>query len=170
VKPAFWAYLRAVIRLIEVGLPPTQVNLAKELRISKQAVWKFLRRYPELMPWLNSELRSANRHYFALVQRRLALLGIQGSVAHAEAFFRSLNGLYGEEDRRTEEGASGSFTLNLLVPRPELPVIPARQVSATAGAQGVAPTPLRHTVNPTEASTGRAMERRMPEIPTLKVR
>jgi hypothetical protein len=176
VKPSFWAYLRAAIRLIETGKAPTQVNLAKELRVSKQAVWKFQRRYPDLMPWIDEQLRAVNQNYFGLVQRRLALLAMQGSVAHAEAYFKSVHGVYAREENQVSDARAGNgYTINLLVPRPELPVIPGvamREAAHTEAAAAPTRICLPDERAPQDTGTATAPVRAVPttSIPVITLR
>lgn len=140
VKPAFWAYLRAAVRLIEAGKSVTQINLSKELRISHQAVWKFLKRNPGVMAFVDAELRAANQKYFGLVQRRMAILGMQGSSQHAEIFFKSDAGHYAKPELGAgPTSINNGFVINNLVPRPDMPALPASVVVTRPGSDGSVP-------------------------------
>jgi hypothetical protein len=118
-------YLRAKVDLTEAGTPPTYINLAKRLGISPQALWKFRRRYPWLDDWCNGVVLAETAQLLGFVQRRLALLGIQGSVAHAELFLKSVAGVFARPiDPDGDPGvnpAAVQVQQVFLVPRPETP-------------------------------------------------
>jgi hypothetical protein len=62
------------------------VNLAKRLGISRIAIWKLTRRYPWLDAWCDEVLRESNAHYWCAVARKMALIAMQGSAAHADQY------------------------------------------------------------------------------------
>lgn len=138
--PSFWAYLRAHIRLIEAGLPPTQVNLAKELGIKKQSVWGFQRRHPEIMAWIDEQLAVHTGHYFTSVQRRMAFMAMQGSVQAAEAYFKSIAGAYapraggffGDNDPGDNPALLVQPQQIYLIPRPPTPQLAAPPAPAAS--------------------------------------
>jgi hypothetical protein len=91
------------------------------LGISRQAIWKLQRRHPGLLAWVDEVVKNHNANYFALVKRKMAFLGMQGSVAHAEAFFKSLSGAYSTRPLGLDElpaAAVNAFQMNFLIPRP----------------------------------------------------
>jgi hypothetical protein len=157
IRPSYWAFLRAATALIEAAKPVTQVNLANELRVRRQTVWCFLRRHPDAWAFVDEQLSRANANYFALIQRRHAILGMQGSVASAEVYFKSHAGHYARASGA--EGlplSPGTFNMTFLIPRPELPGLPAPVAAPppAVAAGGLIPRPPAHR----------------PDIPTVAVR
>lgn len=146
--PSYWRYLRACIECLERLGSPTLSNLAKVLGVSKQAVWTFQKRHPDCLAWVDEFLLENNARYYGLVQRKMAMLAMQGSAEHADRFFKSMNGGYGAKGAFGDEGAPPApttFTLNLLVPRPPAPGSDAAQ----AAAPGLALPPGTPSVIPT---------------------
>jgi hypothetical protein len=130
-------YLRAKMDLTEGGTPPTYINLAKRLGISPQALWKFRRRYPWLDEWCNRFVLADNAALVGFVQRRLALVAIQGSPDHAELFFKSVGALGGSGDQGDGRHGVNQGDVQVqqvfLVPRPEMPQLEApRNVTSAA--------------------------------------
>ena len=127
-KPSWRAYLWACIRLLDAGKPCTQINLARELGISPQAVWKYLRRHPGVMAFVEQQLNAQNKHVMPLIVRRHALLAQQGSVASADFVAKVEGGYYlrvarpgGNEDEDSPEDSRYVTHVNILVPCPQLP-------------------------------------------------
>jgi hypothetical protein len=133
-RPSFWRYFQASVNLLERGVPPTVVNIAKELGVSKQAVWALQRRHPHLLQWVNDTFCERGKVMFGQVQYRFAVLAQQGSPAHGDLYLRSLTLGFGSSDQPAATGGP-QFTVNMLVPRPEpLPIEPttARGLELTA--------------------------------------
>jgi hypothetical protein len=145
-RPSHWRYLRAKLHCIEAGHPPTTVNLAKHCGISRMAIWKLLHRWPWLDAWCDELMRAANVHYWGAIERRMALTALQGggSVAHAEQYRKMREGLsaqreLGEGDPGVPPRAS-PVTVNILVPRPDWPQLPAPAVAAATPTPADIPT------------------------------
>jgi hypothetical protein len=115
-------YFQACVSLLERGLAPTLVNIAKELRVSKQTVWALQRRHPELLVWINEEFVGKNRTLFGPLQFRLGQLGIQGHMQAADLYLRSLTMGFGTiEPAASANGGNMQVTQVYLVPRPDYP-------------------------------------------------
>jgi hypothetical protein len=143
--------LKAKLDCLDAGLPTTTVNHAKFAGCSRLALWKLRRRYPWLDEWCDEVMRAGNTHRWASIEHRMANLAEQGSVAHADQYCRMTSGHYGPALGAGEPAPGtgvGTFTLNLLVPRPEMPA---------------AATPARHEVP--LPSPGR-----LADIPVVNVR
>jgi hypothetical protein len=127
VRPFYHLVLRAHMACLDSGKVPSPVNLAKELRRSRQAVHLMFLRHPDLGAWIDRHVSAANEHYVGSVIRRVAMLAMQGSPQHAELFFKQRVGAFdrrGFGDEALPPGAElnvNNYTLNLLVPRPEVP-------------------------------------------------
>lgn len=108
------------------GHPPTYVNLAKRMGISTVALWKFRRRHPWVDAWSDKLMLDHARTMFGAILRRMGLTALQGggSPQHADQYCKIRAGFY---DRSEDAGDSplgaGTFQMNFLIPRPELPVI-----------------------------------------------
>jgi hypothetical protein len=118
--------LRAKISLGERGIAPTYVAIAKELHRNRVTLWRFLQRHPWLERWVDETLLATNQHLWGLVERRQAMLGIQGVTQAADQFCKMRSGYY---TRAAETGGAPgttggpAFIINNLIPRPEpLPV------------------------------------------------
>lgn len=134
IRPSYLPVLRAYTELVERGVPPTCANLAKELRVSRQAVWKLLQRHPDLREWIDAQMDRAARLMTGMVVRRVGNLAIQGSDKHADIYLRFMAGGYarptGAGDGALPAGGM-NFIINNLIPRPPgldlagLPAAPA---------------------------------------------
>ncbi len=129
IRPSHWRYLRAKISLGERGIAPTYVAIAKELRLNRVTLWRFLQRHPWLERWVDETLLATNQHLWGLVERRQAMLGIQGVTQAADQFCKMRSGYYTyTRAAETGGGAPGTptgpvFKIYNLIPRPEpLPV------------------------------------------------
>lgn len=100
--------------------------------------------------FIDAQLQRANAGYVALVTRRHAMLGMQGSVPSAELFLKSQGGHFARQLGVGDGVPAGGFTfvLNSLVPRPDYPTLPAAPVTpsaviavAPARASGLIPRP-----------------------------
>jgi hypothetical protein len=140
-------FLRAALNLIDAGKSVTYGNLGAELGRAKQVVWKFVKRHPEVLEYVEEQVSRANAQFAGLVVRRHAMLGMQGSVPSADLFLKSQAGHYARS--AAAEGfqvAPGAFQLNILVPRPDLPGLPAPSpggvVTGPAPAASLIPRPI----------------------------
>jgi hypothetical protein len=124
VRPFYPLFLRAYLRCLEDGKPPTSVNLSRELGVSRQNVHQMLGRHPDLLAWINAAVDRENAHLTASVVRRVANLAMAGSPQHAEIFFRHASGAYARQGTIGDPPGGGtvpagiSFTINNLIPRP----------------------------------------------------
>jgi hypothetical protein len=96
----FQRFLRAAINLIDAGKSVTYGNLAGELGRAKQVVWKFVKRHPDVMDYVNEQVEAANVRFLGLVKRRHAMLGMQGSVPSAEFYAKAEGGYFAPRARR----------------------------------------------------------------------
>jgi hypothetical protein len=124
-QSSHWRYLRGKLECLENGQTPTTVNLAKRLGISRIAIWKLTRRYPWLDAWCDEVLRESNANYWGAVERRMALVALQGSVPHADQYCKMRANTYA----KPVEGPGGTsinhgFVINNLIPRPEPVAMP----------------------------------------------
>jgi hypothetical protein len=128
VRPSYLAYLHAHVACLEQGFPPSCANLGRELGVAKQTVWKFQRRHPDVLSYVDAQIASANTYMVASVIRKMAMTAMTGggSPQHAEVYLKAMNGAYRQPD--AGGGAPGTlggpaFIINNLIPRPEpLPV------------------------------------------------
>ncbi len=123
-RPFYLPVFQAHIRLIEDGKPPTCVNLAKELGVTKQAVSKMQLRHPDLGVWITRQFAARSGQYAGQVLTRCAFLGIQGSVAHAELYLKATGtapGFVRGPGTGDPVDPGNTMVVNLLVPRPEYP-------------------------------------------------
>jgi len=141
-RPFYLRFLKGYLRVIEAGKPPTCVNIAHELGISKQAVSSMFLRHPELRAWIDRHVEALARQLTGTILYRTGMLGSQGSHQHAELFFKFTTGgferkggAFGDEEAPASVSVA-NYTLNLLVPRPDmtaiakpaLPAMPAKAV------------------------------------------
>lgn len=124
-RPSWWRYFQACLLLLDRGVPPTLVNIAKELGVTRQAVWALQRRHPGLLAWINTEFIARNKEFFGPVQYRLAMLGMQGHVAAADLYLKSLTMGFGTLDAAESVPAGIQVIQNYLVPRPAYPQLEA---------------------------------------------
>lgn len=117
--------MRAYLRCLEDGKPPSSVNLARELGVTRQNVHQMLGRHPDLLAWINAAIERENAHFTASVVRRVANLAMAGSPQHAEIFFRHAAGAYSRQGAMGDPAGGGitgpgglNFTINNLIPRP----------------------------------------------------
>jgi hypothetical protein len=116
--------------LLDAGREPSNVNLARELGISRQAAWAMFRRHPDLRLWINQHVQAAADQCLGGILYRCGLLALRGSEKHIEMMLRfyqaggygKAGSTYGDVEPGTLPGAV-STVINLLVPRPEMPVI-----------------------------------------------
>lgn len=121
IRPSHWRYAHAKLELTEKGEAPTVVRIAKALHIDRCTLYEFLRRWPWLDAWVNSIARDAAVQMHGLILKRHGMLAIQGSVQSADLFCKMDGGHYTRSsplDAPLPAGG-GSYTLNLLIPRPE---------------------------------------------------
>lgn len=125
VRPSYLPFLRAHTELVERGVPPTCNNLAKELGVSRQSVWQFLTRHPDVSEWIDLHMDKAARRMTGSVIRRVGNLAIQGSDRHADIYFRFMAGAYARAGAMGDPAspppgvvAGVQFTINNLIPRP----------------------------------------------------
>jgi hypothetical protein len=136
IRASHWRYSHAKLALIERGLAPTGVAIAKELGINRVTLCKFRARYPWLDEWVNDQALAVNVHLWGLVERRHALLGIQGSVASAELYLKMQRGTYSRAGAPGDPDAPGGddriiVNHNYLVPRPDYSQLAGPVVSST---------------------------------------
>jgi hypothetical protein len=115
---------RAVYTLLDAGKLITQANLAREIGIRRQNVWKFFRCHPGFLAWLAQAMEAEHQHLVAPLARRHWLLGMQGSVSSAEFFMKVQSGYFVRELPATGPAAiNNGFVINNLIPRPpEIPL------------------------------------------------
>lgn len=128
-RPSHWRYLRGYIHCLEEIGAPTIGNLGKALGVTKTAVWLFQKRHPEVIRWVNAVLLEQSLQYLGGVQRKVAHLAMRGSPAHAEIFFKVVNGAYARAQQPGDapDPLTGSMQpiFNILIPRPEPAALPA---------------------------------------------
>lgn len=125
VSPRWRVMQRAAYSLIEQGKPVMQVNLATEIGVSKQAIWKFFQSQPGFLAWLDGEMKAENAHLIGPLARRMFGIAMQGSVPHGEFFAKLVAGHYfrpaGEDGAPLAGAATYTVQMNYLVPRPPMP-------------------------------------------------
>lgn len=127
-RPSHWRYLRAKLECLENGQSPTTVNLAKRLGISRIAIWKLTRRYQWLDAWCDEILRESNANYWGAVERRMALVALQGSVPHADQYCKMRANTYAKPvEGPGATSINHGFVINNLIPRPEALPIPTEE-------------------------------------------
>jgi hypothetical protein len=141
IRPSHWRYSHAKIELVERGISPTVVNIARVLGIHRVAVYQFRARYPWLDDWVNGLARDAAVEQFGLILKRHTDLAIQGSVASADLVHKIHAGHYtrGAAGAETFGAAHGAVQVvnNILVPRPDYGASPVSS-SSPAGAGSAA--------------------------------
>jgi hypothetical protein len=125
-RPSWRRYWQAYSRQLEDGQPVTETAIARELGISRMSLWRIHRRNPGLRRWVADQCRSRNEHLISPVIYMLGSTAMRTkSPKHAELFLRATGSLdFRDELDSAELAAGGGFTMNFLVPRPEVPVIP----------------------------------------------
>lgn len=130
VSPRWRVIQRAVYTLIDEGKQPTQANLAVQLGVSRQAIWKFFRSQPEFLKWLDDQMRAENEALIGPLARRMFNIGMQGSVPHADMFAKLVTGHYtrnlGSQLPGGDAPSQTNFQMNFLIPRPEYPEAPGQ--------------------------------------------
>lgn len=86
-------YLEAVALLYDEGRPVNLPNLGELLGITKQAVWKYQRENPQLMAWVNSQIRGVASQRVGGVIRKLAEIAERGSAEHAKLYLQVMGEL-----------------------------------------------------------------------------
>lgn len=135
VRPSHWRYCRAKLRLVERGIGPTVVAIAKELGIHRVTLYKFLARYPWLDAWVDGLARAAAVHQYGQILLRHGHLAIQGSVQSADLVFKAEGGYYTRNGFGDGDSPNGGgqvvVQINSLVPRPDYAgALAAQQVQA----------------------------------------
>jgi hypothetical protein len=60
IRPSWRRYLQVYETLLQEGAPVTETAIARQLRISRQALWRIHRRNPGMRPWVSSQLAEKN--------------------------------------------------------------------------------------------------------------
>jgi hypothetical protein len=108
--------------LCQRGVAPTHVAIARELKIHRVTLHKFLRRYPWLDAWVDGQARKASSHLFGAIKRRMGELGIQGNVQAAVMYCQMETGIYSDRDGAgANDPTAHMMQVNILVPRPDMP-------------------------------------------------
>jgi len=109
---------RVIYTLIEQGKVPTQANIASAFGVRRQQMWKFFRRHPGFLPWLDEQMTAENAHLLSPLARRHYQIGMQGSVASAEFVAKLVTGHFTRELVPPGAAINNGFVINNLVPRP----------------------------------------------------
>jgi hypothetical protein len=135
-RPSWRRYYQAVSDLLDEGGPFSEVAIAKRLGISRQSLWRIHRRNPGLKRWVHEQLLGGNEYLVGPVVRMLGTTAVRNkSPKHAELFLKATGTLEGSEPDDTPAGGVHNYTLNILVPRPDMgaiaPPVPALPAAST---------------------------------------
>lgn len=103
----------------------TYTALAAKLGIARENVWRMRRRHPGLEGWVSEQISAGNDTLIGPVVRKCGLMGIQGSVKHAELYLRTMGRLNETPSAPNGMTFNGPTIVNLAVPRPGDPPIHA---------------------------------------------
>jgi hypothetical protein len=125
-RPSWYRYLQAATALHDEAKPATESGIARELGISRMALWRLHRRNPALKAWAHAQFMEGNAHLVGPVIRMLGTMALRSkSPKHAELFLRAVGSL--EPSRGEGESSARALStpvINVLVPRPEWPALP----------------------------------------------
>ncbi len=130
-KPVHFRLLAAYEECFQEGLNPTDTVIAQKLtrgdrRVHRETVNRWRRQNLALRLWLFEQLGRTAAELRPLVDRRVTALAIRGSADHTKLFYQFVAKVgtpFGDAPGVQPGGGTGTYILNLLVPRPELPPI-----------------------------------------------
>lgn len=122
-RPSYLRMERAFYDCLDKGLAPTITNRARALNIRKQSVLQFDRRHQDFLEWLAQGWEADNGKLWGVIERRMAMIALQGSVQHADQYCKMRAGGYTKAAPNDEPVAprNNQVVVNILVPRPQLP-------------------------------------------------
>lgn len=123
-KPVHWRLLSAYEACFQDGVPPTDGVIAKRLNVRRETINRWRRRNGRLRAWLYEQIGRHAAELKPFVDRRVAQQAMAGSPEHQKLFYQFVAKVGLPPDEGSDEPPAGSFTMNFLVPRPEMPVIP----------------------------------------------
>ena len=134
-RPSWYRYLQAATALHDEAKPASESGIARELGISRPALWRLHRRNPGLKAWAHAQFMEGNEHLVGPVIRMLGTVALRTkSPRHAELFLRAVGAL---DSSRSELDCAPTElvppVVNVLVPRPDWPPLP--QPTATPVAE-----------------------------------
>lgn len=103
----------------------TFTAIANRMGITRENLWRLRRRHPGLDGWISEQLATGNEHLVGPVVRKMAMLGLRGSVDHAELFLKHVTGNLGGAAPAGGPTFNGPTVINLAVPRPGDPPVHA---------------------------------------------
>lgn len=135
-RPAHFRCLRAYVDLLDEGAAVTYASIARRMGISREHFARMRRRYPGMEAWVGEQIAAENARYVGPVVRRLALLGRQGSLGHAELYLKVTTGTFS----RPPDSAGGLVLnanapaiINIAVPQPGDPPVSCSPKLISAG-------------------------------------
>lgn len=104
--------------------------IAARMKVSRENLWRLRRRWPGLDAWVAEQIASTNEHLVGPVIRKMGMLGLRGSQAHAETFLKHMRPQVPFEAGHHGNPAggvtfNGPTIVNVAVPRPGDPPVAA---------------------------------------------
>jgi hypothetical protein len=126
-RPSHFRYLRAYAELLEERGPINKAAIARRMGITPAAFWIMRKRCAGLDAWVSEQLGRKNGLFADSILRKMAVLAEQGSVPHAELYFKVLGGAFARPNETaggvTVNTSGAPAVINIAVPRPgDLPV------------------------------------------------
>jgi hypothetical protein len=123
-RPSHFAYLRAYAEALDERGPINMAAIARRMGITPQAFWAMRRRCEGLDAWVAQQLGRKNEHYAEPILRKMAVLALSGSVAHAEVYFKVMGRMSGDgATTNVNVQNAGPKIINIAVPRPGDPPV-----------------------------------------------
>lgn len=131
-SPVHYRIADAYEACFQEGVNPTDNAIAKKLSVRRETVNRWRRLRPDLWAWVCDRVGGFAESLRPMVDRRVTHLAIQGSPDHTKLYYQFVAkvGIAGGD----AVPAAGSFILNLLVPCPEVPTLPAGLIPRPAAA------------------------------------